>query len=122
MLAIACWIGLVWLFSTTAAFNMLCALLLLLLLHCCSLVPAMTQFGKKFTFEPDAGHLAGGEIQIIRIKLNSDILGTFNETFEWSIKGSSTPLTLQLKGQVAGPTYELDTSVLDFGVVSYGFR
>ena len=79
-------------------------------------------FSKKFTFEPNHGHLSGGEIQIIRVRLMSDLLGAFAETFKWAIKGSSVPLALQLKGHVAGPSFEVDASVLDFGVVSYGFR
>ena len=86
------------------------------------LLDPLTPFGKKFTFEPSFGHLSGGEIQIIRVRLLSDLLGAFSETFEWTIKGSSVPLLLQLKGHVAGPSFEVDTDVLDFGVVSYGFR
>lgn len=86
------------------------------------LLDPMTPFGKKFTFEPQTGHLSGGEIQIIRVRLLSDLLGAFSETFEWSIKGSSIPLHLQLKGHVAGPSFEVDVDALDFGVVSYGFR
>ena len=82
----------------------------------------MTPSGKKFTFEPIQGHLSGGEIQIIRFKLLSDILGPFSETFDWAIKGSSEPLSLRLKGHVEGPSFEVDCKVLDFGVVSYGFR
>lgn len=85
-------------------------------------MPPTSPFGSKFSFEPECGHLSGGEIQIIRVKLMSDLLGSFSEAFEWTIQGSSVPLMLQLKGNVTGPTYEVDTSVLDFGVVSYGFR
>lgn len=60
--------------------------------------------------------------QVIRVKLLSDLLGPFDETFRWNIRGSSTPLALQFRGHVCGPSFEVDTDVLDFGVVSYGFR
>lgn len=60
--------------------------------------------------------------QVIRVKLLSDLLGPFDETFTWTIKGSSTPLSLQFKGHVCGPSFEVDTDLIDFGVVSYGFR
>ncbi len=85
-------------------------------------MPPTSPFGSKFSFEPEGGHLSGGEIQIIRVRLMSDLLGSFSEAFEWTIQGSSVPLMLQLKGNVTGPTYEVDTTTLDFGVVSYGFR
>lgn len=59
---------------------------------------------------------------MIKVKLLSDLLGVFEETFKWSIRGSSTPLLLQLKGRVTGPSFDVDAEVLDYGVVSYGFR
>lgn len=86
------------------------------------LMPPTTPFGHKFAFEPSAGALGGGDIQVIRVKLMSDLMGSFDETFTWSIRGSSVPLALQFKGHVCGPSFEVDTDVLDFGVVSYGFR
>jgi hydrocephalus-inducing protein len=57
-----------------------------------------------------------------QVKLLSDLLGTFDETFSWGIKGSSAPLTLQFKGRVCAPSFEVDTDCLDFGVCSFGFR
>eukprot|EP00955_Chlamydomonas_euryale_P060740 357809-Chlamydomonas_euryale.AAC.3 len=87
-----------------------------------SLVPPTSVFGAKFGFEPDAGHLAGGEIQIIRVRLCSDVLGNFCETFKWAIAGSASPVELQLTGHVTGPSYEIDAEVLDFGLCSFGFR
>eukprot|EP00967_Tisochrysis_lutea_P034202 scaffold40782_cov21-Tisochrysis_lutea.AAC.1 len=60
-------------------------------------------------------------MQVIRVKLLSDLLGPFDEAFTWTIKGSSTPLVLQFKGHVCGPSFEVDTDVIDYGIVSYGF-
>lgn len=50
------------------------------------------------------------------------MLGSFDEVFKWAIRGSSTPLVLQMKGRVKGPTPEVDVESLDFGIISYGFR
>lgn len=86
------------------------------------LIQPDTRFGQKFSFEPDSGHLLGGQIQSIKVKLLSDILGTFDESFKWAIRGSSVPLNLQFKGRVRGPSCEVDVEALDFGIVSYGFR
>lgn len=86
------------------------------------LVLPETILGSKFSFEPDTGLLTAGEIQTIKVKLLSDVLGSFDEVFKWSIKGSSVPLTLQFTGRVVGPSYEVDTDCLAFGIVSYGFR
>jgi hypothetical protein len=36
-------------------------------------------------------------VQPIKVKLLSDLLGIFDETFQFSIRGSSNPLALQLK-------------------------
>ncbi len=43
------------------------------------LIPPSSAFGSKFAFEPDQGHLTGGQIQVIKVKLLSDLLGTFDE-------------------------------------------
>jgi hydrocephalus-inducing protein len=56
------------------------------------------------------------------VKLLSNILGPFDEVFCWNIKGCSDDLTLQFRGRVAGPEFEIDPPKLDFGLVSYGFR
>lgn len=86
------------------------------------LVPPGTAFGSKFSFEPPSGRLSGGQIEVIKVKLLSDLLGNFNEVFSWQIKGSSQPLNLQFKGRVCAPSFEVDVDELDFSVVSYGFR
>ncbi|KAG2489301.1 hypothetical protein HYH03_012133 [Edaphochlamys debaryana] len=86
------------------------------------LVPPGSAFGTRFTFEPPAGRLSGGQIEVVKVKLLSDLLGAFDETFQWQIKGSSEPLSLQFKGRVCAPSFEVDVEGLDFGVCSYGFR
>ena len=60
--------------------------------------------------------------QVIKVKLLSDLLGAFDEVFQWAIRGSSSPLALQFKGRVRGPSCEVDVDSLDFGIVAYGFR
>ncbi|EFJ42226.1 hypothetical protein VOLCADRAFT_67248 [Volvox carteri f. nagariensis] len=86
------------------------------------MVPPGSPFGSRFTFEPASGRLAGGQIQVIKVKLLSDLLGAFDETFSWQIRGSSEPLSLQFRGRVCAPSFEVDEEALDFGVCSYGFR
>ncbi|GIL73964.1 hypothetical protein Vretifemale_3957, partial [Volvox reticuliferus] len=86
------------------------------------LVPPGSAFGSRFSFEPASGRLAGGQIQVIKVKLLSDLLGAFDETFAWQIRGSSEPLSLQFRGRVCAPSFEVDEEALDFGVCSYGFR
>jgi hypothetical protein len=61
-------------------------------------------------------------LQTIKVMLQSDLLGVFDEQFRWDIRGCGHPLLLQLKGRVRGPTCEVDVPSLDFGIVSYGFR
>jgi hypothetical protein len=56
------------------------------------------------------------------VYLLSDVLGSFEETFQWMLRGSDQPVLLHIKGEVVGPQFELDTKQLDFGLVSFGFR
>ena len=86
------------------------------------LVPPQSTFGQHFRFEPDSGVLGVGEALPVRVLFESDILGEFSESFSWEIKGASESLVLDFRGRVVGPTFELDCTELDFGVVSYGFR
>jgi hypothetical protein len=60
--------------------------------------------------------------QAINVYLLSDVLGSFEETFQWMLRGSDQPVLLHVKGEVVGPQFELDTKQLDFGLVSFGFR
>lgn len=57
-----------------------------------------------------------------KVKLLSDALGDFYETFRWEILSSSRPLTLVFTGRVVGPSFEVDCDVLDYGIVSFGFH
>ncbi|GMH35419.1 hypothetical protein BSKO_03287 [Bryopsis sp. KO-2023] len=86
------------------------------------LLPPNTEFGSKFRFEPDHGSLVAGQVQIIKVNLMSDILGAFHQTFRWEILSSSKPLILEFIGRVVGPSFQVDSNELDFGIVSYGFR
>jgi hydrocephalus-inducing protein len=87
-----------------------------------SLQPCNTRFGSKFTFSPETGVLPAGARQNIRVQLLSDCLGRFSEAFQLQLKGSWTPLLLNIKGEVVGPQFTLDSKGVDFGIVSYGFR
>ena len=86
------------------------------------LVPPQSTFGQHFRFEPDSGVLGVGEALPVRVLFESDNLGEFSESFSWEIKGASEGLVLDFRGRGVGPTFELDCTELDFGVVSYGFR
>ena len=39
------------------------------------------------------------------MQLLSDLLGAFDETFEWELNGTSQLVKLQFKGRVGGPIY-----------------
>jgi hydrocephalus-inducing protein len=58
----------------------------------------------------------------IRVRLASDTLGAFEEAFSWHLKGTDAIVSLVIRGRVIGPTFELDTRQLDFGIVAFGFR
>lgn len=58
----------------------------------------------------------------LKVKLLSDVLGEFHESFCWEILSSSQPLSLDFTGRVVGPSFEVDYDHLDYGIVSYGFR
>lgn len=54
--------------------------------------------------------------------LLSDELGAFEETFLWSIGGTTEPVSLTLSGEVKGPSFSVSPSEVSFGVVAHGFR
>lgn len=56
------------------------------------------------------------------MRLTSDTLGSFDESFQWQLRGSSVPVPLVIRGRIIGPTFELDSREVDFGIVSFGFR
>ena len=43
------------------------------------------------------------------MQLLSDLLGAFDEMFEWELNGTSQLVRLQLKGRVGGPIYKVGT-------------
>ena len=85
------------------------------------LLPSASVVGQRFTFEPSFGVLSVGQIQPIQVTFSSDLLGDFAESFQWDVKGSSQSLYLGFRGRVVGPTFSIDVTELDFGVLSYGF-
>ncbi|KAJ3332957.1 hypothetical protein HDU76_012454, partial [Blyttiomyces sp. JEL0837] len=80
-----------------------------------------TMFGPKFQFSPESGLLKPGKQHAISIQFNSDILGSFLESFVWKIEGAPENLSLTVKGNVVGPTFQFECSELNFGQVAYGF-
>jgi hypothetical protein len=86
------------------------------------LQPCHTRFGSKFSFSPSSGLLQPGAAQVIAVRLLSDILGQFEESFQLFLAGSSRPVPLAFRGAVVGPQFTLDTQALDYGIMSYGFR
>jgi hypothetical protein len=60
--------------------------------------------------------------QVIQVAIFSDVLGPFEESFQWLLKFSSEPVMLNIKGKVVGPHFQLDVDDLQYGIVSYGFR
>jgi hydrocephalus-inducing protein len=87
-----------------------------------TLQPCHTRFGSKFSFSPSSGLLQPGAAQVIAVRLLSDILGQFEESFQLFLAGSSRPVPLAFRGAVVGPQFTLDTQALDYGIMSYGFR
>jgi hydrocephalus-inducing protein len=93
--------------------------------------------GPKFSFNPTEGVLQIGEEQIIEVTFVPDSLGDFNASFQWDIKvkhqfhvsavftvfvqNAAAPVVVSFKGRMLGPTFEVDTQSLDFGIASVGF-
>ena len=71
------------------------------------LLPFESPYASKFSFRPREGTLNVGEAKTIRVQLQSDLLGTFSDTFSWSLNGSSEALKLQFKGSIVGPKYSV---------------
>jgi hydrocephalus-inducing protein len=78
-------------------------------------------FGSKFSFQPSRGSLGVGQKEFVKVSFSSDVLGEFNEEFEWSLQGTLKPLRLSLRGKVIGPTFHLDEQQLDYKRVSVAF-
>ena len=86
------------------------------------LEPPMTEFGKRFNFEPNSGLLSVNEVRTIKVFLQSDILGEFAESFVWKVMGASENLMLDFRGRVVGPTFEVSSHEINYDQVAYGFK
>ncbi|QDZ25387.1 hypothetical protein HOP50_17g79270 [Chloropicon primus] len=86
------------------------------------LEPPTTEFGKRFSFEPNNGLLSVNEVRTIKVFLQSDILGEFAESFVWKVMGASENLMLDFRGRVVGPTFDVSSHNIDYGLVAYGFK
>jgi hydrocephalus-inducing protein len=85
------------------------------------LAPTFSVFGSKFKFEPSSGTLMVARREKVKISFSSDVLGDFEESFEWALLGTPMPLILTLRGKVIGPTFHIDQQILDFKCVSVAF-
>ncbi|CAM9191035.1 unnamed protein product, partial [Phaeothamnion confervicola] len=77
-------------------------------------------FAAKFRFAPAAGRLDVGDECTVAILFEADVLGEFSENFRIALRGTAEPLPLRVSGTVVGPTFRLEPSALDFGIVSFG--
>ncbi|RTG83497.1 hydrocephalus-inducing protein [Schistosoma bovis] len=82
----------------------------------------ITKFGKYFHLIPDEGLICPGGYQVIQIEFNcNDLLGEFNEIFQFAFDGSSNFEEITFSGTVVGPTFHFDVPSVEFDQVSYGF-
>lgn len=86
-----------------------------------TVLPPTSLMGRKFTFTPSSGVLAPSESTLLKVQLQSDLIGAINEIFPIHLHGATNDLTAQFKGRILGPTYHFDIHELDFGNVSYNF-
>uniref|UniRef100_U3JZ08 HYDIN/VesB/CFA65-like Ig-like domain-containing protein n=1 Tax=Ficedula albicollis TaxID=59894 RepID=U3JZ08_FICAL len=77
--------------------------------------------GYCFKFAPEKGTIAPGGIQTIQISFNANILGSFEEQFQFIVAGSPTSAILTIKGFVTRPSVHFDIEEIDFGDISFGF-
>lgn len=77
---------------------------------------------KTFTFSPSSGHIPiGGSMEIIAT-FTANFVGSFNEEFEFKIKGAIKNFPrVNFYGRVVGPSYTINTKAIAFGDVSFGF-
>lgn len=79
-------------------------------------------FSSMFNFYPSDGIAEVDETLNMQVEVMASQLGRFDERIPISITGTDTQLMLQFKGRVVGPTCQISTKTLDFGMVAYGFR
>jgi adenylate kinase family enzyme len=85
------------------------------------LIPPKSLFGSKFSFFPQSGTLAPVQSQKIGIEFLSNVIGQFDEKFVWKVDGRTQDLVLNFRGQVIGPSFQIDVNEIDFGTVSFNF-
>ncbi|XP_074644164.1 hydrocephalus-inducing protein homolog [Tubulanus polymorphus] len=81
-----------------------------------------TIFGPKFSFNPPEGIVMPEGHQAILVTFSSEILGDFEEEFEFQIDGAPQRSKVKFSGSVIGPTFHFDVPKLKFGMISFGFQ
>ncbi|GBG33770.1 Hydrocephalus-inducing protein-like [Hondaea fermentalgiana] len=73
------------------------------------------------TFSPSMGTLEVGETRKLQIDFCSGKLGAFSEIITFSMTGSNDKLRVRVKGNVVGPTFDVNVAEFAFGRIAYGF-
>lgn len=84
--------------------------------------PGDGEFGSMFTFVPSDGVVPAETTLDIEVELLASHIGRLEERVLVDVAGIDSPLSLQFKGRIVGPTFDIDVATLDFGMVAYGFR
>jgi hydrocephalus-inducing protein len=84
--------------------------------------PGDGEFGSMFTFVPSDGVVPAETTLDIEVELLATHIGRLEEWVLVDVAGMDSPLSLQFKGRIVGPTFDIDVEVLNFGMVAYGFR
>ena len=87
-----------------------------------TLAPATGPLAHAFTVTPRCGTVPVDESVQLSVQLLADRLGKFDEKMLLHVAGTDTPLQVQFKGWVVGPTFEASVQTLDYGTIAYGFR
>lgn len=65
-----------------------------------------------FLFSPEVGCVDVGQLQVIQLRLQSDILGSFSRSFSWEVEGTAESACVEIRGHVAGPSYRVCTMIV----------
>lgn len=84
--------------------------------------PGDGEFGSMFAFVPSDGVVPAETTLDIEVELLASHIGRLEERVLVDVAGMDSPLSLQFKGRIVGPTFDIDVDTLDFGMVAYGFR
>lgn len=84
--------------------------------------PGDGEFGSMFTFIPSDGEVPAETTLDIEVELLATHIGRLEERVLVDVAGIDSPLSLQFKGKIVGPTFDIDVDHLDFGMLAYGFR